>query len=61
MGSHDHILRLLAETKQSETKSKLTDAVKALKEACSDLPAQDRYDLMSAIFDIEDIIARKPE
>lgn len=58
---HDHILRSLCEAKESSAKSKIGEAIELLKEVCPDLEAQERYDLMSAIFDLEDIRSRKPE
>jgi uncharacterized protein (UPF0147 family) len=61
VANHDHIIRALNEAKQSAAKNKIAEAVELLKGVCPDLPAQERYDLMSVIFDLEDIQSRKPE
>lgn len=55
---HDHILRVLNESKKTDRKATLESAVKLLKEAAQDLEPQERTDLTSAILDIEDISSR---
>jgi hypothetical protein len=56
--SHAGILHFLSEQKKKEASTKLEAAVSSLKEICPDLEAQERMDLMSTIFDLEDIHAR---
>jgi hypothetical protein len=56
--AHDGILRFIAEKKATEAASKIEAVVESLKVLCPDLDAQEKMDLMSTIFDLEDIQSR---
>ena len=65
MRSHDHIVHrycpALTEEKQTGDKQRIEAAVKEIKEAVRGLPLQQAMDIASAIMDIENTLAQKPE
>jgi hypothetical protein len=63
--SHDHIVRryspALMEEKPAGDKRRIEAALKEIKEGVRGLPLQQAMDICSAIMDIENALATKPE